>query len=368
MERLFKGASQTTRRAPWFQQRGFANAAKLTSQRAISRIPRAHDGVSRATRSQAPRIRHAASHARPAFSSSLRPNLTGGCLPRTAGGYGTGAGRVNGVRQFSSSPAPSADVINNVSAAVRAFWLSGQRAAHDGRHHRGGATRFRAIPAKAQEPRLSAMRPRAVAPSSYIEFDLQPHPLTAALRSHEDHILTNNVFLMDLETGLDQHAAAYKRVLLDLKLLQSVGALPISAPDATHVRVHFPGKDGGYVERLCIDIGLQHGIVFEETHPSNRPRPSFDFRYPTAPTMKDPYDCESTACTHTEDHTLDRWISAVEPLPRAWAALSDTSTTVGITDQEVVPDITSVVSNAPSDFEGFEGIYRFLDQLDHAAK
>ena len=30
------------------------------------------------------------------FASTLRPNLTGGALPRTAGGYGLGSGRIGG--------------------------------------------------------------------------------------------------------------------------------------------------------------------------------------------------------------------------------------------------------------------------------
>jgi hypothetical protein len=38
------------------------------------------------------------------FASTLRPNLTGGALGRTAGGYAIGAGRIGGARYFSHGP------------------------------------------------------------------------------------------------------------------------------------------------------------------------------------------------------------------------------------------------------------------------
>lgn len=46
------------------------------------------------------------------FASTLRPNLTGGAIPRTAGGYSLGGGRVGGARYFSHTPAAPAQVLN----------------------------------------------------------------------------------------------------------------------------------------------------------------------------------------------------------------------------------------------------------------
>jgi hypothetical protein len=46
------------------------------------------------------------------FASTLRPNLTGGAFPRTAGGYCLGSGRIGGARYFSHTPAAPAQVIN----------------------------------------------------------------------------------------------------------------------------------------------------------------------------------------------------------------------------------------------------------------
>lgn len=46
------------------------------------------------------------------FASTLRPNLTGGAFPRTAGGYSLGGGRAGGARYFSHTPTAPAQVIN----------------------------------------------------------------------------------------------------------------------------------------------------------------------------------------------------------------------------------------------------------------
>jgi hypothetical protein len=46
------------------------------------------------------------------FASTLRPNLTGGAFPRTAGGYSLGGGRTGGARYFSHTPAAPAQVVN----------------------------------------------------------------------------------------------------------------------------------------------------------------------------------------------------------------------------------------------------------------
>ena len=58
------------------------------------------------------------------FASTFRPNLTGGVLPRTASGYGLGSGRMGGARYFSHAPAAPAQVMQNVSVGMRAFFLS----------------------------------------------------------------------------------------------------------------------------------------------------------------------------------------------------------------------------------------------------
>ena len=271
------------------------------------------------------------------------------------------------MRHFSSSPAASADVINNVSAAMRAFWLSGQRAAHDGRHRKGGPARFKTVPVKAKDTKQTPFRPTRRTPGSYVEFDLQPHPLALAMATSEEQTLGNAGFLADLEAGLQQHAAAYKRVLADLKLLQSIGSLPLSAPDATHVRVHFPGTDWEHVERLCLDLGLQHGVVYEEIEPGRGSYEPLALRFPPVPGDVDGYHEVTHGTLPHRYHSMDSWISAIAPHSLPGSVLSDDTTVTQLCDTGPVPGFPSDLSALESDFEGFEGIYRFLEQLDHAA-
>ncbi|KAJ1331112.1 hypothetical protein MN608_04570 [Microdochium nivale] len=126
------------------------------------------------------------------FANALRPNLTGGALPRSAGGYGLGSGGVGGARFFSHGPTSQAQVFQNVSQAVRAFWISGQKAQFDGVNSRGEA-RFRAVSAIQDETmrKLSACSYSSAtrqAPGSNLDFPLNPTvtalgPLSAAFPS-----------------------------------------------------------------------------------------------------------------------------------------------------------------------------------------
>ena len=107
------------------------------------------------------------------FASSLRPNLTGGALCRSAGGYGTGAGRIGGARYFSHTPAAPAQVVNNVSQAVRAFWLSGQKAQFDGMNSRN-EKQFKMISAVQEKAGRKMRSVPAAVPGSYVDFKVTP--------------------------------------------------------------------------------------------------------------------------------------------------------------------------------------------------
>lgn len=103
------------------------------------------------------------------FASTLRPNLTGGTLSRTSGGYSLGGGRANGARYFSHTPAAPAQVVNNVSAAVRAFWLSGQKAHFDGLTPTG-EKRYRNVTSLQEETGRKMQSVAKNAPGSFIDF------------------------------------------------------------------------------------------------------------------------------------------------------------------------------------------------------
>ncbi|KAI9851443.1 MAG: hypothetical protein M1838_003632 [Thelocarpon superellum] len=210
------------------------------------------------------------------FASTLRPNLTGGALPRTAGGYSAGTGRLGGARHFSHTPAAPAEVVNNVSAAVRAFWLSGQKAQFDGTDPSTGASRFRAVSALREQTRRQMQSLPRTAPGSVVDFHVNPTITALSPLSNLSCFATTNTSTRDQESLhtdglLDLLSVDFARalkdlgmVLADLRKLSTLGDLHLSMPQPSTVRVHFPGCDGDTVETLCDEVGVQRGLVQED--------------------------------------------------------------------------------------------------------
>ncbi len=228
------------------------------------------------------------------FASTLRPNLTGGTLSRTSGGYSLGGGRVNGARYFSHTPAAPAQVFNNVSVAVRAFLVSGQKAQFDG-FTPAGEKRYRSV-TSLQDETAWKIQPVAVkAPGSFIDFSkhillfveiwaalgidlffsgitptvtaLTPHgtafPFGSTMEQSAPHL--------NMEGFLDVLSVDFSRAFMDLvatvndlKRLSSLGDLPIVLEESSILRVRFPGCDLDTVERLCDEVGVQRGIIKQD--------------------------------------------------------------------------------------------------------
>lgn len=126
------------------------------------------------------------SSGRAPFASTLRPQI-GGTLGRTAGGFSTGSGRIGGARYFSHGPASQAQVVHNVSQAVRAFFISGQKAQFDG-VSANGEKRFKAVSALREESgRKMRDLPRAT-PGSRIEFPVNPTITALASQIGRAHV------------------------------------------------------------------------------------------------------------------------------------------------------------------------------------
>ncbi|EXJ82072.1 hypothetical protein A1O1_08141 [Capronia coronata CBS 617.96] len=253
------------------------------------------------------------------FASALRPNLTGGTLCRSAGGYGLGGGRAGGARYFSHSPAAPAQVVNNVSQAVRAFWLSGQKARFDGAHPHTGEKRFRAVSNLQDEARHMMDMSPVNAPGSFLDFKVSPTitaigPLSTVPRStasedcdcdcdyeaHEDTL--NNVTLMsnlavDFARALKDLAA----IMNDLKHLAVLGGLPISLHNSSTLRVRFPGCDADTVESLCRELNIKRGIVGQDEDFDSHNGTEMALLFPFAPSetasevcIDSPHDVRAT--------------------------------------------------------------------------
>ncbi|KAE8372925.1 casein kinase II beta 2 subunit [Aspergillus bertholletiae] len=251
----------------------------LQGDRAAYKTSRVASNISRLT-SQAP------------FASTLRPNLTGGTLSRTAGGYAIGAGRLGGARYFSHGPAAPAQVIQNVSMGVRAFFLSGQKVRFDGIDDISGNKKYKAVSAlQDQAERKMTGIPRT-APGSFVDFQLSPTITAFGLQKKFDPSGAFASETINSDGLLDFLSADFARalkdlaaVLNDLKRLSTLGDLPILLHDKSTIRVRFPGCDAATVERLCDEVGVQRGKIMQDEEFDVRIGADLALLFPFAPSV-----------------------------------------------------------------------------------
>lgn len=318
------------------------------------------------------------------FASTLRPNLTGGTLGRTAGGYTLGSGRVGGARYFSHGPASQAQVVQNVSQAMRAFCLNGHKAQFDGYSSRTGEKRFRTVSTLQDKTTRTMQSVSRTTPGSWVDFRINPTitaltPLTAfnindSLSSIKPHINSEgliDVLSADFSRALKDLAA----VLNDVKRFADLGDLPISL-QGSKIRIHFPGCDADTVQCLCEELGIQRGMVSQD--------PAFDefvgaelallfpyapetasdddgrnFYYMAAPREHSPlFTPEQSNCEHYSTNSTFSELSAEEASTSYDRSAVRSVHTASIADSEE--------RYSPLEYQGIEGIYRFLEQCDSA--
>lgn len=344
------------------------------------------------------------------FATTLRPNLTGGTLGRTAGGYGFGSGRIGSARYFSHTPAAPAQVVQNVSQAVRAFCLAGQKAQYEGTGPRG-EKRYRAVSTLQDETvRKVKSLPKAT-PGSYIDFHVNPsitaltplsavagYPKTASAESELEPLSINTDGLLDvLSIDFSRALKDLAAILNDLKRLSALGDMPITYSSASTLRIHFPGCDADTVERLCDELDVKRGMVVQDADFDAFVGTDIALLFPFAPsnaasiagsdmeevsfldrplgalsecysgfdsyhdTLEDRYSTlsEQSQSDHQEAHSL------LETNPWAFLNESEGRLLTSPDERATLKSASSFVteSRSPSDpleFQSFEGIYRFL--------
>ncbi|KAK4238023.1 hypothetical protein C8A03DRAFT_33980 [Achaetomium macrosporum] len=323
------------------------------------------------------------------FASTLRPNLTGGTLGRTAGGYGlSGCGRVGGARYFSHTSAAPAQVVQNVSQAMRAFWLSGQRA-HFAGLGPNGEKRYRAVSAAQEEARtrmeeaVAAWRGQR-APGAYVDFKIGPtvtalSPLGVAAVMGFEAAAEQQVgaATLNAEGFLDVLSVDFARalkdlaaVMTDLKNLAGLGDLPVLLEKDNVLRVRFPGMDAETVERLCDDVGVKRGVVGQDADFNASPAVEVALRFPFAPDVS----CEDTITSpggslrsrgsESSSSDVEEAFIVDEFEENPWR-LSGSEPEEGYESMSP-PILSSSGEHCSEDFEGLEGIYRFLEECDRA--
>ncbi|KAK3903043.1 hypothetical protein C8A05DRAFT_14977 [Staphylotrichum tortipilum] len=319
------------------------------------------------------------------FASALRPNLTGGTLGRSAGGYGIpGSGRIGGARHFSHTPAAPAQVVQNVSQAMRAFWLSGQRARFDGTGP-NGEKRYRAV-TTAQEQSYGrmerAMRACRPAPGAFVDFKISPtitalSPLGAvmAFGTAEEQIAGAGAASLNAEGFLDVLSVDFARalkdlaaIMTDLKSLAGLGDLPVLLEKNSVLRVRFPGMDAEAVERLCDDVGVKRGVVGQDPEFNASPAVDVALRFPFAPdaepdTISSPGGSLRSHGSGSSSSDIEEVFIVDEFEENPWLSVGSEPEGYG----SMSPPIpSSSGEHCSEDFEGLEGIYRFLEECDRA--
>jgi hypothetical protein len=324
------------------------------------------------------------------FASTLRPNLTGGAFPRTAGGYSLGSGKVgNGVRYFSHTPQSAAQVVHNVSHSMRAFTMGGKRVQFDGVDSKTGTKRFRGVTAL-QDDTLKSMNsvPKAT-PGSYIDFQINP-TITAltSLRGVTGFKPANNsMATLHTEGLLDILSVDFSRalqelmfILNDLKALSSLGDMPISYQD-THLRVHFPGCDAETVERIASELDLRRGVIGQDEDFDAFVGTEIALLFPFAPSESTSQPSLYGMTMYDKDELLFNDDMSSIPDSSPVLSLSD-----GLTEDYNIssPFSPSQYASIPSselrdtnshphseqhtplEYQEFEGIYRFIDLCNNA--
>lgn len=312
------------------------------------------------------------------FANALRPNLTGGAMPRSAGGYSLGGG----ARYFSHTPAAPAQVVQNVSQAMRAFFLSGQRLQYDGVGARGQA-KYRAVSVLEDKTiRKMASVPRTT-PGAYVDFQLNPtitalSPLAAAIASASEDAFNakpaTGLATLNTEGLLDVLSADFGRALKDLTAtcadlgrLSSLGDLPITLEPNRTLRVRFPGLDNVTLEQICDDIGITRGRVGLD--------PGFDdavgvpvaLRFPFAPESSKALSSPGGSARSLGSYELDDQsvLSDDSFVQEAFDAhLADNPWLSDPEGYESMSPPLSSGEHCSDEFEGLEGIYRFIEECD----
>lgn len=315
------------------------------------------------------------------FAHALRPNLTAGAMPRSAGGYSLGGG----ARYFSHTPAAPAQVVQNVSQAMRAFFLSGQRLQYDGVGPNGKG-RYRSVSSLEDKAIRKLASAHRSCPGAYIDFQLNPtitalSPLAIALASATESgfqtkataaapSLNTEGFLDVLSSDFGRALKDLTTIYADLRRLSSLGDLPITLENKHTLRVRFPGVDDTTLEQLCDDVGVSRGTVGLDPGFEDAVGVPMALRFPYAPDALKSLTSPGGSERSIQSHEYDDNESLFSDDSFVRAAFEDQlAENPWISDPEGYESMSPPLSSGEhcsDEFEGLEGIYRFIEECDRA--
>ena len=249
--------------------------------------------------------------------------------------------------------------------------MQGMMKALNARSRRGATVSFRIAPTvTAFSPSVST----ACAASKSFETEFAQSPV----------LDTATVVALgaDFARALKDFAA----VTADLDRLARLGDLPVEvSPDGATLRVRFPGCDADAVERLCDEVGVLRGVVREDDAWREDKEVEMALLFPFAPSREESddgrYYFEQSKKNGVE------WQDMLEPTLSTKSVISEESEataeliefnpwdgegegyeSLGDSDyaENDSPRRGSAVRGSVVGYEGIEGIYRFLSEIDGA--
>ena len=311
----------------------------------------------------------------------------------------------NGVRHFSHTPASQAQVVHNVSAGIRAFCLSGQKAHYDGIDLKTGEKKWKAVTVAQEKAskRMGHAFASKFIKGSTLEFALSPtitafgiFPTSSTSPTIDAPTLKAPTFLDALSTDFARALQDLVAILADLKSLSILGDLTLShSSNPSVLKVHFPGCDAHVVETLCDEVGVTRGVIREDEGWKDSRDVEMALLFPFA---DDAYDNGETYFEKALPLTTSRqqpeglnWQDVLSPSlrtvsPKGLSTKSFTSADsyhhsfsyqdelsslynpwAGDDDEESMYELDSLVDESAS-FQGMEGILRFIEVCDGARR
>lgn len=297
-------------------------------------------------------------------------------------------------------------MIHNVSAGIRAFCIGGGKARFDGVNPVTGEKRFRAVSQtenvvqkRKENPLARSMRGTSLQFKLSKAITTPPASLASAFQEQNTDITSLN----DINL-LDDSAADFARALndfaavsADLRRLSAFGDLPVSL--ATTVSgpvysVHFAGCDADLVSRLCDEVGVRRGFIVEDKAWMNEKDVEMALLFPFAPMcggeavnefengiQPDELDwrhmLSPSMQTSLRSESLHSFATLPSPAqkansPSGYESLEENSFSSEDPYSRSFPPMEtpthSTAKSVSADYEGLEGIYKFLQQCDEARR
>ena len=200
----------------------------------------------------------------------------------------------------------------------------------------------------------------------------------------------------------------FATIMNDLKRLSALGDLPLGMVDTSTLRVRFPGCDAQTVERLCDEVGVQRGVIRQDANFDASAGTEVALLFPFAPSQAPSVSCSpdnKPARRVRQGRDEVDWRNMISPELTLTSPAFSTHSDTGIDDFEDVgpgnegrnpyidspalsgyssmhssegadedyyfrkPSVADMTNRQSShDYEGLEGIYRFLEECDGARR